>query len=338
MEKIYWNIKDTLSYNALLNFIVGNRGGGKTFGCKKWCIDDFIKNGNKFIWVRRFNSEYEDFKSSFFTDIKEFYPNNVFEFKTNNNTAHKFYCDGELMGYGIPLSVSQKKKSNSYADVNKIIFDEFIIDRGSSHYLRNEVEVFLDLLETTMRMRTNFRGAFLVANAITFTNPYFLYFDVKKPTNKKKIRVKDDVLIQFVADEEYIQAKKETRLGKLLEGTRYAKYSIENEFLRDNNDFVIKNIPQKMKYMFTLRVEKNNFGVWLALNQGMIVVSSKYEKTSTQIYATTLENHEPNTILLKGGINSSLFDYFKKSFKLGCVYFDSVKTKNVVMESIKYII
>ena len=48
----YYDISTLLSYNKILNFIIGQRGGGKTFGAKKWCINDFLKKENQFIWVR----------------------------------------------------------------------------------------------------------------------------------------------------------------------------------------------------------------------------------------------------------------------------------------------
>ena len=40
-------------------------------------------------------------------------------------------------------------KSDAFPDVKLIIFDEFIIDnRGTYHYLKDEVTKFLDLYET----------------------------------------------------------------------------------------------------------------------------------------------------------------------------------------------
>ena len=44
---MWYDLNDVLSKNRLYSFIIGNRGGGKTFACQKWCIKDFIKNGNK---------------------------------------------------------------------------------------------------------------------------------------------------------------------------------------------------------------------------------------------------------------------------------------------------
>ena len=34
-SNIFWDMRRTMSYNRFLNFIVGNRGGGKTYGFKK---------------------------------------------------------------------------------------------------------------------------------------------------------------------------------------------------------------------------------------------------------------------------------------------------------------
>lgn len=332
---MYWDLFETLSYNCLMNFVVGNRGSGKTYGSKKWCIDDWLKNKKQFIWVRRFNSEFDDFKTNFFTDIKQIYDDHELEMKTVNYNTHKFICDGEVMGYGIPLSVSLKKKSIPYPNVDKIIFDEFIIEKGSSYYLKNEVEIFLDLMETVIRLRDDFRCCIFIANAITFTNPYFLYFDVKKPRNKKMIKAKDDILIQFVANEEFVEKKKESRFGKLINNTKYAEYSIENKFLRDNEDFIgIK--PKNLRYFFTLKANNENYGVWLSNDEGVFYVSSKYDPSYKIVYTTLLENHEPNTMLLKGLSKSIIFKKFVDAFKMGLVYFDSVKTKNIVLETIKH--
>ena len=38
---MYYSRNDLLSYNALFNFVVGERGTGKTYQFKDWCINDF---------------------------------------------------------------------------------------------------------------------------------------------------------------------------------------------------------------------------------------------------------------------------------------------------------
>ena len=46
-----------LSHNKLLNMVLSNRGGGKTFHFTEWAINDFLKNGNQAVWVRRYGTE-----------------------------------------------------------------------------------------------------------------------------------------------------------------------------------------------------------------------------------------------------------------------------------------
>ena len=48
------------SYNAIWNFIISNRGGGKTYGFKMMGIKNFLKNGKQFIYVRRYKTELTD--------------------------------------------------------------------------------------------------------------------------------------------------------------------------------------------------------------------------------------------------------------------------------------
>ena len=45
-RSIFWDIGRTLTYNALFNFIVGNRGGGKSYGAKKGVLITLLNAKN----------------------------------------------------------------------------------------------------------------------------------------------------------------------------------------------------------------------------------------------------------------------------------------------------
>ena len=102
----------------------------------------------------------------------------------------KFYCDGNICGHAMTLSTAQDLKSSNFNKVKTIIFDEFIIESGQKkYYLKDEVFVFLNLIETIARLR-NVR-IFLLANSVTVTNPYFLYFDINLPYNSDIVTYKN---------------------------------------------------------------------------------------------------------------------------------------------------
>ena len=185
---MYWDINKSLSYNALFNFIVGNRGAGKTYGSKKYVINRFLKYGEQFVYIRRFKDELKKIKK-FFDDIKPEFPD--IDFKVKGKT---FLINGKECGTAMPLSTAKIEKSTAFPLVTTIIFDEFILDKGTHHYLPDEVTNFLECYETIARTRDNCK-VFFLSNAITITNPYFLYFNIKLPYGKT-IMCKNDILIE----------------------------------------------------------------------------------------------------------------------------------------------
>ena len=65
---MWYSLNDLLSKNRLLSYVIGNRGGGKTFSAQMWAIKDAIKNvdneecKHKFIWLRRYETEITQIK------------------------------------------------------------------------------------------------------------------------------------------------------------------------------------------------------------------------------------------------------------------------------------
>ena len=200
---MYYDYQKVLSYNALLSFIIGERGVGKTYGAKKFCIKNYINKNDEFVYLRRYKTELKSSVPKFFDDLKT---NN--EFKDHKLTVknNNFYCDGKICGYALPLSTANILKSTSYSKVKTIIFDEFIIDKGCYHYLQNEVTQLLDIIETIGRLR-DIRVIFL-GNAISITNPYFTYFDLSLPYKSDIKTFKDGlIVVNYIKNEEYRAVK-----------------------------------------------------------------------------------------------------------------------------------
>lgn len=321
---IYWDIGRTLSYNCLFNFIVGARGVGKTYGCKEWAIKDFLKNRNQFVYVRRYKEELKK-SDKFFEDIKINFPEH--EFKVNKPN---FYIDGEIAGTCIALSTAKIEKSTPFPRVNKIIFDEFILDKGFHRYLPDEVTNFLELYSTIARLR-DVKVMFL-SNALTFTNPYFIYFDIQVPYGAS-FRSENDILIEVVKNDEYTKVAGETRFSQIIKNTPYYDYSVNNKFLRDTNTFIERK-SEHSKFVFTLVYKGEKYGIWIDYTKGLEYVSKDYDPNSKAVYAITTDDHTPNTMLLRGH-KSVLVESFIKYYKLGLVRFESVNIKNICMDIIK---
>lgn len=326
----YWDIGKSLSYQCLFNFIVGPRGNGKTFGFKQWAIRDFIRNGNQFIYVRRYKEEFRAKIDKFFDDIHDKFPMHELEVYTKGNC---FMIDHEVAGYYIPLSTAKTAKSVPYPLVTKICFDEFIIDSGNYHYLKDEVTAFLELYMTIARSRDV--TVYFLSNSVTSTNPYFSYFNVRLPYGNDIAR-QGDVLVEKVRSIEWEKYMSETRISKLVKGTPYYDYAIKNEFLRDNKTFVQKKTANS-EYYFTLIYKGIKYGVWIDYLAGLLFVSENVDLNYPNVYSFTSDDHSPNMILLKGGVKPFKIKLFCQQYQLGSVRFESVKIKAEMMEAMRMV-
>ena len=68
---MYYNFNKIRSYNALLNFLIGERGVGKTFGASEMVIKDFLKNNNEFAYIHRYKTELKKAIPNFFDALKQ---------------------------------------------------------------------------------------------------------------------------------------------------------------------------------------------------------------------------------------------------------------------------
>lgn len=325
---MWYDKAQLLSHNKILNMVLSNRGGGKTFSMTRWAIDDFKKTGAQCAWVRRYQTEIDEMllNGKFFDAVREFYPDD--EFKIEGNLG---YINGEVAIYFIALSTSRQLKSNNYPFVNKIIFDEFIIDKGRVTYLKNEVEVFLDLYETIARTRDNVR-AVLLANSVTIVNPYFLFFNVK-PNTDKRFTVSGQICIELFTDAEFVRAKKKSRYGQLINGTRYSDYAIENKWLLDNTTFIEHKTP-KSEFMLSLKYNGIVYGFWVDYKVGLIFINRQYDPSSYAQYCLQKEDHDPNLLLIKSLSDCKPMQRILYAFRYGLLRFEDMSIKNQFYEYI----
>lgn len=330
---MYYNYNNLLSRNALLNFVIGERGVGKTYNAKKFCITDYIKSGHQFIYIRRFKTELETSLSTFFDDLQN---NGDFEDLALTVKKRKEYyvfeMDGEEIGYGIALTTSSILKSTAFPKVKNIIFDEFLINQGSAyHYLRDEVTQFLECVETIGRLRD--LRIFLLGNATTITNPYFAYFDLSLPYGSEYKSFKNGLIcVNYIKNPAYRRAKRESRFGKLIDGTDYGDYAIDNKFLFDDKNFIQKKTPVS-KFWACFIIDGVHVGLWRDFKTGLMYLSNSYDPNASLQFSCTLKDHKTNTIFIQYRKNP-LIKLIVENFCSGNLFFENQVVKNVSMKLI----
>lgn len=329
---MWYDKQQLLSHNKIMNMVLSNRGGGKTFHFTRWGIDDFKKSKRQCVWVRRYQTEIDEMllNGKFFDAVREYYPND--ELTIDGNLGK---VNGEVAFYFIALSTSRQLKSNNYPNVNKIVFDEFIIDKGRVTYLKSEVEVFLDLYETIARTRDNVR-AVLLANSITIVNPYFLFWNIK-PDTDKRFTVKGQVCIELFTDADFIAMKQKSRFGQLVKGTRYSDYAIENKWLLDTETFIEPKTPNA-EFMLGMKYNGIMYGFWVDYRAGLIFVNKQYDPSSYSLFCLQKDDHEANLLLVKSLSDSKRIQRIVFAFRNGLLRFSDMQVKNQFYEYINFFV
>lgn len=322
----YLDFKRTKSYNCLFNYILGIRGSGKTYTTLKEFIEQYQKTGKRFLYLRRTEEELKKLTTQkngrLFNHVQT-----EFEGHALWTEANVLHIDKEICGYAQALSTAGKLKSDALDNVTDIVFDEFIINTliTKQRYLTDEVTAFFELYETIARpgSRDYDVRCWFLGNAVSSSNPYFDYFGLDLPYNTD-IVAKNDILVQLLAPQELIDAKKSTRFYKTIQGTDYAKYAAENQFLTDSKHF-IEHKTKDAEYQFTILYYNDSIGVWRDYRAGKYYISEDVDKQCRFIYAATTDEQKPNTLLLRGFKNTSHLSNLKKAYDLGCVYYENQK-------------
>lgn len=332
----YYNPHPLLSYDAHFNFILDVRGRGKTYTyAKRIPIEAFLKNGEQFIYLRRYKEEVKGLEG-FFTDIEMEYPEHVFRVK-----GRTMYCDDKVIGHIVSLSNANMKKSTTYPHVTRIIYDEFILEKGFVRYLPNEVNTFLNFYETVARTRDNVK-VYFIGNAISLTNPYFLHYKVIPKTNQRFTSIMSDIndkgvkehliLAEIGQDDDNFREKKtETKFGKIVQGTEFSDMAIGNQFADAHESFIEKKHP-KSNFRFSITYKGQELGIWSSVDTGLIYVNRQVQKSRGRNYALTTEEHRPNMILLDNYRNSNHLSMLKKAFTHGYLMFSDIEVRSVMYD------
>lgn len=331
-----------LSFRAFLNFLIGNRGSGKTYGFKTWSIDDYIKSKKQFIWLRRYGTEIDIMKRSFFDDIASKYPNHKFSCKGSKKSG-TFYMDGDELGYYFALSTSSIAKSSSFPRVDKIIFDEFLIMGNTYKYLADEVVLLLEFIETIFRNREQDptaikpRGVYLLGNNITLANPYFLYFNIPAFKGRFWQDRTRSICVEKYSDPEFVEVKKTSKIGLLTADTAYSEYSIENKSFLDNDKFIANRPKKNCDFQCSIDYKGHTLGFWLDYKNGNMYVNKQYDPYSYNHYSLTKDDHSINTFLIKN-LNNTYIKNIVWLFRAGCMFFEDVQIKALCYEMLSYFV
>lgn len=327
MQKVHWDINLVNTKQRNLNFILGERGVGKTFTTLEWCVKRALKYDEEFVYMRRYESELKDV-DSLLSPLPLYSTDPLIQETSFKVKGNDFYADDRIIGHWIALSTSNHLKGTAFPKVKYLIYDEFLAESGVTRELKKEMFKFYNVLETLFRMR-DFK-CFLLANTTSFMCCYKNSLRLQLPFggNEFWYHPTKSILVQLTNNTPYREAKRQTPVGKIIEGTDYAEYSINNKFYIDSNTFIKKRSGSH--YEILNFVYKNiKFGLFVSKKSREMIIDYSKNKDRTDYVIKDEEMSDEGCMILAKS-SHPVFRYMRNYYNYSNLYYQNQVVKSLL--------
>lgn len=224
-----------------LNFIIGGRGIGKTYGT----MDYLLRKGQPFIYLRNKDTQLAECSTDFGNPFKRWNRDHNRDIRIATERKHSiiYDCtdpdDRKLIGYAVALSTFENLRGVDLSDVQYVLFDEFV-EKEKLKF--QQFETFANFYETVNRNRELLGEkplqVIFLSNAQKLGNDILAGYGVipiiEQMMKKGREEYQDRLLYVNLPRSEVSEAKRETVNYKLTEGTQYYQEAINNFFAHDS--------------------------------------------------------------------------------------------------------
>lgn len=325
--KRYHSRDDVLGYNARNNIIVFERTGGKSFGYKDLCVQEFLNKGREFTYIRRTVGELEESLHNWGGDIQKNFDKEI------RVKGDEIYVDGRIAGYGLCVKRAYRYKSKTLPNVFNHVYDEFIIDAGA-RYLPNEPNDFMSIIKSVSRDR-QFR-TFLIGNKTSTITPYNIAWNLP-PFDHTQFLKRYNTLI-YLGDKDknkrgFADANAKTPFDECFGHTSYARFSNDNEVISFDETSFISKRPPSAKLKYNLVVGNDIIGCFYDNMEGNIYFDTHTDRTHPIMINFDLDNLAECQLLYNPQTNYA--KAVKGLLSLGGVWYNDKRTKLIMRDVIK---
>lgn len=338
------SLKDVNKKTPEIFISTSNRSAGKTTYFGKKLVQDFIKDGKKFVLLYRYAYETTDVANKFFSDIQGlFFPGYTMSQKTmEKDTFAALFLSkggGEPVNCGYVVAINKadgiKKCSHLLSDAGVMLFDEFQTESGQ--YAPNELQKFQSIHTSLARgngKQVKYLPVIMISNYVSLLNPYYtsLHISERLQQNTNFLRGDGWVLEQGYNDSAS-KAQKESAFNRAFNGSRYVQFSSERFYLNDNNTFVGK-MEGKSQYLFSLHYEDKWYGFRYFPSKGIVYVNKSPDLSARKKYACTVDDMTEDTTL--AGRTDLVITQLRMYFEKSAFRFQSLDCKAAVFTMLSY--
>lgn len=333
------SLKDINGKKPEVYMCTSNRSAGKTTYFNRLVVNRFIKRGEKFALLYRFNYELDGCDEKFFKDIKElFFPEyDMTAAKKMKGIYQELYLNEEPCGYAISINSADQLKRNShlFSDIDNIIFDEFQSEQN--HYCDKEVEKFISIHNSIARghgKQSRYVPVYMISNPVTILNPYYVAMDISTRLQKDTHFLRGD---GFVLEQGYNEtaskALKTSAFNRAFGSSDYIAYSAEGVYLQDDLSFV--DTPSgRGKYVATIRYAGIDYGVREFPEIGIVFCDKSVDYQYPLKITVDTADHKLNYVMVSS--NFILIQKLRYYFEHGCMRFKDLQAKEAILKALSF--
>lgn len=333
------SLKDINGKKPEVFMCTSNRSAGKTTYFNRLVVNRFIKRGEKFALLYRFNYELDGCDEKFFKDIKElfFSEYDMTAAKKMKGIYQELYLNEEPCGYAISINSADQLKRNShlFSDIDNIIFDEFQSEQN--HYCEKEVEKFISIHNSIARghgKQSRYVPVYMISNPVTILNPYYVAMDISTRLQKDTHFLRGD---GFVLEQGYNKtasdALKTSAFNRAFGSSDYIAYSAEGVYLQDDLSFV--DTPSgRGKYVATIRYAGIDYGVREYPELGIVFCDKSIDYQYPLKITVDTADHKLNYVMVSS--NFILIQKLRYYFEHGCMRFKDLQAKEAILKALSF--
>lgn len=331
------NMRDINGDRPEIYIVDGNRSSGKTTYFYRYLVNRFLKFGEKFALIYRFQNELKGCSDQFFGNIGPlFFPgHDCTEEKRQEGAFYELYIDNNSAGYAIALNNPDKikKLSHFFIDVQRMYFDEF----QGLRYTPDEVAHLISLHTSIARAPNKpvrYVPVYMSSNHISSLNPYYKAFHVagKIDSMREGYFKGDGFVIEKNMNDEVANLQKQSPFLRAFSSSDEVRHTIENISSLDNYGFIEKIKTSNFEYLCNIKVDDEMISLKAPRDvKGVrFYFDRAYDPNMKERFAIDTSGHSDDTILIGG---SSVFIMkVKQEFERGRVRFADLETKEKAFE------
>lgn len=322
-----------------------NRSAGKTTYFARLLVNRFIKSGEKFCLLYRFNYELDSIADKFFRDINGlFFPG---WYMTAKRQASGLYQElflsqdpddlGKSCGYAVALNGADqlKKYAHLLSDVCGMMFDEF--QSETNHYCSDEIRKLLSIHTSIARgqgEQVRYVPVYMLSNAVSIINPYYVELGISERLRvDTKFLRGDGFVLEQGYNEAASAAQQTSGFNRAFAANQYVAYAAQNIYLNDSTAFV-ETPKGKNRYIATLRYNGTDFGIREFTAQGFVYCDASPDMSFPLRISVSTDDHAVNYVMLR---RADLFlQNLRYYFDHGAFRFQNLKCKNAILKALSY--